>query len=106
MAPLIAQVSPLAMIDTGAKIILAIGFSILVLIGILLWLFPPNVWFASPRGRCPLCDSPDVRASMSAGIRDWVARLLDRHPYRCRSCLARFLVKGHRTKAKLSAESQ
>jgi hypothetical protein len=94
MASMIAQISPLALIDSRDKLILAIAFSILALIAFLFWLFPPTLWFEEHvGGGCPLCESKDVRPSQAVGLRDQVGLLFNRRPYRCRSCRARFPVR-------------
>ncbi len=100
---MIAQISPLALIDSHDKIGLAVAFSLLALVAFLIWLLPPTFWLAPPAPQCPLCESKDVRPSKASGLRDQIGLMLQRRPYRCRSCWVRFSVKSLPSRPKLHA---
>ena len=44
---------------------------------------------------CPKCNEATAHRSHRAGMADWLMGLLNRTPYRCRSCKARFYVFRH-----------
>jgi hypothetical protein len=73
---------------------LAIAFSTLSAISLLMWLFPPAIWFSTPRDRCPNCESKDIRRSMVTTIPDRLRMLFRLQPFRCRACWNRFPAKA------------